>query len=523
MAEIIKNEISRHLEELKTRYQEDPVLAEEYLKAILGTGEQNKAPSGFSRDEYAKVKDENLLRKQIEEYYLPKQLIKAIMERGEIPNKSTESQIGIGFIDIADYSFLSKFLSPNENQIVLNGLYAAFNWVLKRHGGYLNKIEGDSIMFHFGGIIDPVIRDKSEKDATVYIAKELFYTCIEMQRVCFLFNQANDKFLHNYDDEGTYEPIQNAFRIISNMRNNKDLSPAINAYFQIRIRIGANIGEVTVGNFGPDGAKQWDVIGVPVIKAKRMESTSPIGGFRISEELYNILDSNGIVDDFYNRFKKEAYILSSSFKDIAKEELFSFGKVMLKDKKNVEFNTYSVQVNAGLPEKIASQIDLLLEKDNEGIERIITLLQYYRGNRFVIDAVEKNLRKKGIVLRKGRILKIVFPKKFEQMLKKNNEDIKKTNDEISEKYSLFNLFEKLGDYQDLVKKDPLLKETALPFDQYSNYIKMVTARLKFKYKAKTKTANSRVYFYNYVFPLVFENIKTSFLEYQNRIEELTEI
>ena len=48
---------------------------------------------------------------------------------------------------------------------------------------------------------------------------------------------------------------------------------------------------MTVGNFGPEGAKQWDVIGVPVIKAKRMESTAPVGGYRISEELFEILDA----------------------------------------------------------------------------------------------------------------------------------------------------------------------------------------------------------------------------------------
>jgi adenylate cyclase len=94
------------------------------------------------------------LRKAIEKFYLPRHLVKAIYEIGSIPAHSQESHVGVGFIDIADYTYLSKFLSPKENQILLNGLYTAFLIVLERHGGYLNKIEGDSMMFHFDSIID---------------------------------------------------------------------------------------------------------------------------------------------------------------------------------------------------------------------------------------------------------------------------------------------------------------------------------------------------------------------------------
>ena len=71
------------------------------------------------------ISSENELefRKEIEEFYLPKQLVDAIFDLGEIPKYSIVTHIGIGFIDIADYTYISKFLSPNENQSVLNGLY----------------------------------------------------------------------------------------------------------------------------------------------------------------------------------------------------------------------------------------------------------------------------------------------------------------------------------------------------------------------------------------------------------------
>ncbi|MCK4516955.1 MAG: adenylate/guanylate cyclase domain-containing protein, partial [Spirochaetaceae bacterium] len=181
---------------------------------------------------------ESALRRQIEDYYLPSQLVDAIMEIGGIPAASIETEIGIGFLDIADYSLLSRFLAPRENQAVLNGLYTAFNQVLKGHGGYLNKIEGDSIMFHYGGIIDPNVKDLDEEEARRYIARELFNTCVEMQRKCALFNSANRQFLADGVTAETREVMQKAFEIISKLRNDETLSAVFGALYQIRVRIG---------------------------------------------------------------------------------------------------------------------------------------------------------------------------------------------------------------------------------------------------------------------------------------------
>jgi adenylate cyclase len=128
-----------------------------------------------------------------------------------------------------------------------------------------------------------------------------------------------------------------------------ELLDSFNAFFQIRIRIGASIGEVNVGNFGPAGAKQWDVIGEPVIIAKRMETTAPVGGVRISEDFYKILDSYGIVKDYCKRLQKEAVGYNSPYRDIDPDEVFSYSNVNIKEKKNAKFHSYSVQVNANLP------------------------------------------------------------------------------------------------------------------------------------------------------------------------------
>lgn len=469
------------------------------------------------------ISEEIVFRKKIEEYYLPKQLVDAILELGEIPKTSVETTLGIAFIDIADYTFLSKFLSPKENQVVLNGLYTAFHWVLKRHGGYLNKIEGDSLMFHFGGIIDPKVKEMSEEEAMVYISKELFYTCVEMQRVCVLFNQASDRFIYESADEKARESLEKAFDIISMLRNNLELASSINALFQIRIRVGATIGEVTIGNFGPDGAKQWDVVGLPVIDAKRMETTAPVGGLRISEGFYKVLEDNGIIDSYYQRFRREAWALGGTFKDITKEDLFRYSTVTLKDKQGAVFKTYSVQVNPGLPEAIADQVSLLLEKGEGGADKILELLQYYRGNRYVNAAVEKIFREKNVNLRKDHILRLIFPKKYKGYKEKLGADVGKTSKFIDESFTLHKLFQKFGNYQDKIKLDADFEGFANNFQDYETWFAREEKKIRNNFSHHRFSAVHRAYFYNVVYPLVFASIRASILEYQHSFQHEGEL
>jgi adenylate cyclase len=409
------------------------------------------------------------LRKQIEEYYLPAQLIEAILQRGQIPETTEETYIGIGFIDIADYSYLSKFLSPKENQILLNGLYTAFQSVLLRRGGYLNKIEGDSMMFHFGGSLDRKMDGLELEKQIRVIAKELFYSCIEMQRVCSLFNKANESFMKYSDVEGDEDDetrrtaltaLQDAFKIIEALRSKGELLDSFNAFFQIRIRIGASIGEVNVGNFGPAGAKQWDVIGEPVIIAKRMETTAPVGGVRISEDFYKILDSYGIVKDYCKRLQKEAVGYNSPYRDIDPDEVFSYSNVNIKEKKNAKFHSYSVQVNANLPNEIADQVESLLLQSEPGAERILELIQYYRGNRYVINAIENRMKMKGVRIRKLDLLQFIFPKRYREFMESNEyTSPREMEGELNVKFSLYILLQKMGTYQDIIKQNPELERS----------------------------------------------------------------
>ena len=463
------------------------------------------------------------LQKEIEKYYLPTQLIDAISEIGAIPKKSEERTIGIGFIDIADYSYLAKFLSAQENQAILNGLYSAFNWVLKKHGGYLNKIEGDSLMFHYGGPIDPKTKNIESEDELHYVARELFYTSIEMQRVCTLFNQANENFLHNPFDDSTRQDIERAYKLIKGMRTSVDFSDSFNALFQIRIRVGANVGNVMIGNFGPDGAKHWDIIGHPVVEAKRMESSAPVGGLRISKELYNILKKEGIIRTYLERFRREAGALFGAYQKITEEELFREGKVYLRDKRNVTFQTYSVQVNPGLPEDIYKQMALLLRKGEAGADRIIEMFEYYRGNRFIIAKVEELFKSLKIHIRKINLIRLLMPEKYKAFLVNLGGNEKKAESMVERDYSLFRIFQMLGKLQDKIKMKETAREQMFSYNCYDEYIEKEREWIMTHFNNKIGSVKQTTYFYDVIFPLIFKNIKSSILEYQQRIDDIEEI
>ena len=460
------------------------------------------------------------LRQQIEDYYLPRQLVNAIFEHGGIPKRSYVTTMGIAFLDVADYTYMSKFLSPQENQQVLNGLYAAFNSVLKRHGGYLNKIEGDSVMFQYGGLTDPRAQELEGDHLLRYIAKELFYTCVELQRVTVLFNQANDRFLYEHESQEAREELERAFDIVSTLRSMTEIS-SLNALFQLRVRIGASMGEVTLGNFGPQGAKQWDVVGLPVINAKRMETTAPIGGLRITEELYDILEETGVADDYYYRFKKESQALFGYYRDISKEELFQFSNVQLQEKKGASFRTYSVQVNPGLPEAIQRQIELLFQQGESGADRIVDMLQYYRGNRFVIRAIEEVFRRRSIVLRKVYLFSKIYPRKYGVLAQQFNNDEQRVQDFIDGNFSLFDLLQELGRYQDTVKRDVKREpRQATEFEDYAANMVEYEKALYEKFERSKRAMVEKAYFYNVVYPLVFDSLRLSVREYQNRLDDV---
>ena len=459
--------------------------------------------------------DDFELRKKIEEYYLPEQLITAVIRRGKIPEMSDESLIGVGFLDIVDYSYLSKFLTPRENHILLNGLYTVFQSILLKRGGYLNKIDGDSIMFHFGGILDPKIENLKGSEQLRHIACELFYACVEMQYACILFNHADETFFENQVPESQTDVLRDAFAIINTVRTNVELSSIIGALFQIRIRVGASIGEVMAGNFGPMGAKQWDIIGMPVIVAKRMEMTAPIGGFRISDTLYQVLYKYGYVNAYCEQMRLQARFFNASYQNIKNEEVFKFNRIVIKSKKNVAFDTYSVEVNSTLPNDINNQIRSLLLMSRAGAEKAVELILYHRGNHYIIDTIEEGLLTEGVNIRKDDLLRVIFPKKYNELVEEHSD---KFTEVVNSQYSLYELFDKMGKYQDVIMTEPDSQFTDAFVGSYHENMEATQKTLTENYKAREFQVLHRAHFYNLMLPLVIGILTSCIIEHQETLK-----
>ncbi len=484
------------------------------LSVFIDPSEFNEFIPPIESDIKLRKTGKESFQKKVESYYIHQQLADALLIKGEIPMNPVESAVGIGFLDIANYSYLSKWLSPKENQLVLNGLYSAFTHVIKKKGGFLNKIEGDSLMFHFGGIIDSNVLNLSENEIQSYIAKNLFHTCVALQRTCQLFNEASKLFLDENTNPETKESIEQSFYIISSLRANLALASGVDAKFQIKIRIGASMGDVCIGNFGPIGKKQWDIIGEPVIEARRMETTAPIGGLRISQKIFQILDKEKIVDLYYEEFKNRAVQNRSEYKNIELNELFLFKEVTLKKKNNVHFKSYSVQVCSDLPEQIAKLAVSFLELGEEGADEILELIQYFRGNRLVINALEDALNDKDIILNKSELLQILSPKKYEKLKAKIEEDFTRI---LRDHYSLYNILRILGAYQDRITESLQPSGNILNTeDENESYLERKKNEFVRDYTKYIKKVENKAYFDKVVYPLIFRSIKSDILIFQEK-------
>jgi len=289
------------------------------------------------------------------------------------------------------------------------------------------------------------------------------------------------------------------------LRSKTEISATLSAFFQIRIRIGANLGEVTIGNFGPSGEKHWDIIGIPVINAKRMESTAPVGGLRISAEFFDILKSTGIADNYFLSFREEAAKLGSVYKDISWEELYRFREVILHQKKSASYRTYSVQVYPALPESLCRQTSELLNHGQQGVNMILENFRYYRANRLVIDQMEELLTMRGVVFRKDKIMAQISPSQTANIANAYN-------------FSLWRILDYLDQYLDYVQEMPD-EESKPEFYSYDQFMTTMYERIRTLYDTQKKMILKKMYFTEVIVQQVYASIEASIREYQLRLEE----
>ncbi len=518
----------------------------------LGSGEFPTSSSG--------------LRQAVKDFYTPAHLIEAIEDNGFIPQEATEESAAVASVNVVDYSHLSRFLSPAENQAVLNGLHTAFYVLLQESGGYLNKVDGDTMVFHYGGQLDPNTRFAGDDAARRLMARKLFDTCVEMHRITRMFDQADERFLELSAGPEQYETLQRAFQVIAELRHNQHLAVSAYGAFHVQIRIGAAIGPVTNGNFGPTGAKHWDIVGAPVIEARNMERTAPSGGLRMTEELYQVLDRMNVPEEYTHSFRDEAAAEAGRFQRVRRDEVFRFARVTPPEKHATELRSYSVLVDPLLPERIGRRVDVLLVCGASEAERILDYIAYYRGHRHVIDETEEVFRRRGVQLRKLAMLRAMYPRKIAKLsrlsCRQGSEGAPETEasqaqekdaagqrrdgdgdasgeqyrsshtipshleHEIDRRHSLFEILSRLGSYQDLVKL-PAGRHAVAPEhkldelnDDFDRRAEELLKELKQRYSECRRTLAKEAYFYHVMYPFVFEALRASVREYQEQVGEL---
>ena len=152
--------------------------------------------------------------------YLDKEVAEYILSEG-FSEEGEELEVSVLFCDIRDFTALAASMDAKEVVAALNGLFEAVVPIVARHGGHVDKFEGDGLLAVFGAPENyPDHADRSVRAA------------------CEMAAAVNDE-----DAAGE----------------------------RIRIGVGINTGPVVAGAIGGAGRLNFSVIGDPVNVASRVE------------------------------------------------------------------------------------------------------------------------------------------------------------------------------------------------------------------------------------------------------------
>jgi len=140
------------------------------------------------------------------------------------------------FSDIAGFTPISERLPPEQLSALLNDYMTPMTNIVMRHGGYVDKFNGDMIMAVWGAPFESEGQAEKACRAAIEQLRTLEKLNVELKR--------------KYD-------------------------------VQIDIRIGINTGTVTAGNMGSSNRFQYTVLGDPVNIAARLEGLNKKYGTRV--------------------------------------------------------------------------------------------------------------------------------------------------------------------------------------------------------------------------------------------------
>ena len=181
-------------------------------------------------------KDRRLLQKSFALYLAP-HVINRMLSSNKLPELGGETrEVTVFFSDIEGFSLIAEKLSPDELMELMNEYLSAMTDVIERHGGYVDKYIGDSIVAVFGAPAD-------DPDHAANAARAALDCCTQLAEL----NATSEQFRG----------------------------------YKLAQRIGINSGEALVGNFGSRRRFNYSVMSDAVNLASRLEGANKFYGTTI--------------------------------------------------------------------------------------------------------------------------------------------------------------------------------------------------------------------------------------------------
>lgn len=435
------------------------------------------------------------LQKRIIDFYLRESLVTNILAHGKLQEQAEDHLMGVIFGDVVDWTKISPRLTAAESVLLLNGIFHIILDHIEKYHGFLNKTMGDGFLIHIGDPLDSTMpKESPEKE----IAHRTLLLCTEMQQAIYAFNQE----AYQSPNPEAQEEINKAYLVLEKLTKKE--------FIPIKIRLGGHMGIVNIGNIGPKGNKQYDIMGTVVDLAKRLESSAPPGGIRLHDIFYKYLAQNNDLNTYTEKFKQKS---KEYYNNILLEEIFSRKTVNVKNFEKVP--SFSIQSIPNLPELIRYDIENALDIGLEATPAIIENIRIYRGNKYIINAIEDLFKEKGIIIRKIDIYKILQAGAYEK-IKDNNKELEKINNKPL--YKILGIIGKLQDaYSEKIDKLENEKMKLAPLDlsdfSYNSFMYNHKIITNHNYQITEQQLHLKNKIHDIFMPQIFTSITSSIYEY----------
>ncbi len=188
-------------------------------------------------------------------HYLSPAVVEQIMENPEMVQQlgGEEREMTAFFSDIAKFSTISECLTPVELVNFINSYLTEMCDIIERHGGTIDKFEGDAIVAFFG--------------APVYYqdhARRAIMACIDQQQALVALRQ-------RWEADGALPA-----RLVALRERWRGEGQTF-----VHVRMGVTSGPMVVGNMGSRNRANYTMMGDTVNLAARFESGQKIYGTAI--------------------------------------------------------------------------------------------------------------------------------------------------------------------------------------------------------------------------------------------------